>query len=151
MTDGEAGGEDRDLPRTEMAATRRQEQLAAARRSGSTDVTFLGHPDGRVTPSDELRRDISRVIRRFRPQRVLTQSPERNWDRIYGSHPDHLAAGEATACAVYPDSRNPFAHPDLLEEGLEPHAVDELWLMAHPTPPSPWTSPPSSTARWRPS
>jgi LmbE family N-acetylglucosaminyl deacetylase len=50
---------------------------------------------------------------------------------IYASHPDHLATGEAAACAVYPDARNPFAFPELLEEeGLEPHTVGELWLMA---------------------
>jgi LmbE family N-acetylglucosaminyl deacetylase len=70
------------------------------------------------------------VIRLFKPQRVITQSPERIWERIYASHPDHMAAGEAAICAVYPDSRNPFAHPELLEEGLEPHIVEELWLMA---------------------
>ena len=61
---------------------------------------------------------------------MLTQSPERNWDFIYASHPDHLAAGEAAVCAVYPDARNPFAHPELLEsEGLEPWSVAELWIM----------------------
>jgi LmbE family N-acetylglucosaminyl deacetylase len=65
---------------------------------------------------------------------VLAPSPERTWTRIYASHPDHLAAGEAAACAVYPDARNPFAHPELLVEGLEPHAVGELWLMAAPQP-----------------
>jgi LmbE family N-acetylglucosaminyl deacetylase len=132
VTDGDAGGSDRSMPRSQMAEIRREEQRKAAAEVGVSDVTFLGHPDGRVTPSLDLRRDISRVIRRFRPQRVLAQSPERNWDRIYASHPDHLAAAEAAACAVYPDSRNPFAHPELLDEGLEPHTVDELWLMAAP-------------------
>ena len=101
----------------------------AARAVGVTDVTFLGFPDGRVTPSLELRAAISRVIRIVRPDRVVTQSPDRNWARIYASHPDHLATGEAAACAVYPDARNPFAFPELLEEGLEPHTVPELWLM----------------------
>ena len=72
---------------------------------------------------------ISRVIRIVRPGRVVTQSPDRNWARIYASHPDHLATGEAAACAVYPDARNPFAFPELLEEGLEPHTVPELRLM----------------------
>ncbi|MGO9458073.1 MAG: PIG-L deacetylase family protein [Acidimicrobiales bacterium] len=134
VTDGDAGGSDRALPRTEMAAIRQDEQRAAASEVGVSDVTFLGYPDGRVVPSLELRRDISREIRRFRPQRVLTQSPERSWDLIYASHPDHLAAGEAAACAVYPDARNPFSHPELLDEGFEPHTVDELWLMAFQAP-----------------
>ncbi len=134
VTDGEAGGNDRDLSRAEMAELRRKEQTAAAAEAGVSDLTFLGHPDGGVTASFELRRDLCRAIRSFRPQRVLTQSPERNWDRIYASHPDHLAAGEAAACAVYPDARNPFAFPELLDEGLEPHTVDELWLMSYPSP-----------------
>jgi LmbE family N-acetylglucosaminyl deacetylase len=75
---------------------------------------------------------VSRQIRRLRPDRVVAQSPERVWDRLGASHPDHLAAGEAVVCAVYPDARNPFAHPELLEEGLEPFSVPELWLMAAP-------------------
>ncbi len=134
VTDGDAGGSDRSVSRAEMAATRRREQQAAAAALGVRDVRFLGHPDGRLTPSIELRRDISRVIRQVRPDRVVTQSPERDWHRIYASHPDDLAAGEAAACAVYPDARNPFAHPELLEEGLEPHTVPELWLMATARP-----------------
>jgi len=97
-----------------------------------TDVTFLGYPDGRLIPSIELRRDISRQVRIHRPQRLVCQSPDRMWDRIGASHPDHLAAGEAAVCAAYPDARNPFAHPELLEEGLEPHAVTEIWMMAAP-------------------
>jgi LmbE family N-acetylglucosaminyl deacetylase len=135
VTDGSAGGSDRSMPRAEMAAIREDEQRKAAAEVGVTDVEFLGYPDGRLTVSLELRRDISRVIRRFRPQRVLTTSPERSWDRIYASHPDHLAAAEAAVCAVYPDARNPFAHPELLDvEGLEPHTVGELWLMSFGTP-----------------
>ncbi len=130
VTDGAAGGSDPAVSRTEMASIRQEEQRAAARALGVADVTFLGHPDGRLESSLDLRRDIAAVIRRVRPDRVLTQSPERNWSRIYASHPDHLAAGEATACAVYPDARNPFAFPELLEQGLEPHTVPELWIMA---------------------
>jgi LmbE family N-acetylglucosaminyl deacetylase len=66
-----------------------------------------------------------------RPQRVVTHSPERNYARIYASHPDHLAVGEAALCAVYPDARNPFTHTELLaDEGLAEWAVPEVWLMA---------------------
>jgi LmbE family N-acetylglucosaminyl deacetylase len=130
VTDGDAGGSDLTVSRTEMAKLRQDEQRKAAATVGVTQVHFLGFPDGRLEPSLELRRAITAVIRRFRPDRVVTQSPERNWERIYASHPDHLAAGEAAICAVYPDARNPFAFPNLLEEGLEPHVVPELWLMA---------------------
>jgi LmbE family N-acetylglucosaminyl deacetylase len=130
VTDGEAGGSDASVPRDEMAAIRRAEQTAAAECVGVTDLKFLGYPDGRVQPTIELRRDISRVIRQVRPQRVVGQSPQRNYQRIYASHPDHLAAGEATLCAVYPDARNLFAHRELLsDEGLEPWTVPEVWMM----------------------
>ena len=130
VTNGDAGGSDRTMTRSDVAALRQDEQRAAAAVVGVSDVRFLGHPDGRLQATLELRRDISRVIRQARPERVITQSPERNWDFIYASHPDHLAAGEAAVCAVYPDVRNPFAHPELLEaEGLEPWTVPELWLM----------------------
>jgi len=131
-TDGDAGGSDRSVGRADMARLRREEQRAAAAELGVTDITFLGYPDGRLTPTIELRRDVSRVVRRFRPERLVCQSPERNWERIGSSHPDHLATGEAAVCAAYPDARNPFAHPELLLEGLEPHSVSEVWLMASP-------------------
>jgi LmbE family N-acetylglucosaminyl deacetylase len=134
VTDGDAGGFDEAVSRGEMAGIRREEQTAAAGEVGVRDLHFLGHPDGRLLPTIELRRDISRVIRQVKPQRVVTQSPQRNWQRIFASHPDHLAAGEATLCAVYPDSRNPFAHPELLAEGFEPHTVPEVWLMGGPEP-----------------
>ncbi len=132
VTDGEAGGGDPAVTRAEMASLRRDEQRAAATEVGVREVTFLGYPDGRVEADIALRRDITRVVRAFRPQVVLAPSPERWWDRIFASHPDHLASGEAATCAVYPDARNPFAHPELLAEGLEPHTVDELWVMASP-------------------
>ena len=131
-TSGDAGGFD-ETPREQMRLLREEEQRAAAAAVGVSDVTFLGYPDGRLTASIELRRDISREIRRCRPDRVVGQSPEIYWQRIIASHPDHRAAGEATLAAVYPDARNPYAHPELLEdEGLEAWTVPELWLMASP-------------------
>jgi len=132
VTDGDAGGFDEAVTRADMARIRREEQTAAAAKVGVSDIHWLGHPDGRLVPSLELRRDISRVIRQVRPQRVVTQSPVRNFQRIFASHPDHLACGEAALCAVYPDSRNPFAHPELLEEGWKEHTVPEVWLMGGP-------------------
>jgi LmbE family N-acetylglucosaminyl deacetylase len=134
VTDGDAGGFDPAVPRAEIPTIRRAEQRAAANAVGVENVHFLGYPDGRLTVSIELRRDISRVIRLVRPERVVCPSPERNWARIYASHPDHLAAGEAALGAVYPDARNPFAHPELAAEGLEAHSVLEVWMMAAPDP-----------------
>ncbi len=131
VTDGDAGGSDRSVSRADVGRLRRTEQTAAAAAVGVTDITFLGYPDGRLEPTLDLRRDISRVIRITKPQRVVTQSPERNYQRIFASHPDHRAAGEAALCAVYPDARNPFAHMELLdEEGLEPYSVGEVYLAA---------------------
>ena len=129
-TDGDAGGFDPAVPRDQIGGIRQAEQRAAAKEVGVEDVVFLGYPDGHLTPSFELRRDISRVVRQVRPHRLLMQSPEINWERIGSSHPDHRAAGEAALCAVYPDARNPFTHLELAAEGLEAWSVPETWVMS---------------------
>lgn len=135
VTNGDAGGFDPAVPRDQIPAIRQAEQRAAGEVLGVHDVRFLHYRDGELTVTHGLRRDISRVIRQVRPDRVLLQSPERNWERIYASHPDHLAAGEAALYAVYPDARNPFAHTELLrDEGLDAWSVTETWLMGHPAP-----------------
>src|SRR3954465_1301825 len=132
VTDGDAGGFD-ETPRVEMGPLRRAEQRAAAAAVGVTDVRFLCYPDGRLELTLDLRRDISRVIRQVRPQRVLTSSPERLWDRIGASHPDHMTVGESTLRAVYPHARNPLAFPELLtDEGLPAWTVPEVWLGGSP-------------------
>lgn len=133
VTDGDAGGLDEDFPRAEMPALRRAEQIAAAKCVGVHDVRFLGYPDGRVEATLDLRRDLARVIRQVRPDRVVCPSPERNYARTGASHPDHRAVGSAALDAVYPDARNPFAHPELAAEGLAAHTVRELWVMASRT------------------
>jgi len=129
ITDGDAGGFDPSVPRSEIGAIRRAEQQAAAKEVGVDDVRFLGYPDGRLEVSLDLRRDISRVIREVRPERVICQSPERNMFRIPASHPDHMAAGEAALCAIYPDARNPFAFADLAD--LEAWSVAETWVVGY--------------------
>jgi LmbE family N-acetylglucosaminyl deacetylase len=130
VTDGDAGGFDPGVPRSAIGAIRQDEQRKAAATLGVTDVEFLGYPDGRLTVSFELRRDIARVIRRTRPDRVVVPSPHRDLRNVYVSHPDHQAAGEAALCAIYPDARNPFAHPELAEEGLDAHTVPEVWVLS---------------------
>jgi LmbE family N-acetylglucosaminyl deacetylase len=135
VTNGDAGGSDRSVSRAEMAAIRQAEQTAAAKQVGVHELHFLGYPDGRLEPTLALRRDLARVIRLLRPDRVVCQSPERNYARMGASHPDHRAAGSAALDAVYPDSRNPFAFPELLtEEELEPWTVREVWISGSPTP-----------------
>ncbi len=128
-TDGDAGGYDESVGRSAMAELRRKEQRDAADVYGVDEIDWLGHPDGRLYVTHELRRDLTRSIRRHRPDRVVIPSPTRQLRNLYGSHPDHIAAGEAAMCAVYPDARNPFAHPELLaEEGLEAWTVPETWI-----------------------
>ncbi|TEX51788.1 MAG: PIG-L domain-containing protein [Actinomycetales bacterium mxb001] len=135
VTDGDAGGFDPQIPRSEIPRIRRAEQVAAAAVLGVDDVRFLGYRDGELEVSQGLRRDISRVIRQVRPQRMFIQSPERNWARIPASHPDHMAAGEAAIFSIYPDARNPFAHPSLLnDEGLDAWTVHDVWVMGAPEP-----------------
>ena len=134
VTDGDAGGFDPSIPRGRIAGIRQAEQTAAAKAVGVTSLVFLGHRDGAVEPSLRLRKDISREIRRSRPDVVLCQSPVRDFTRIFASHPDHLAVGEATMCAVYPDARNPFTFTDLLDEGFEAHSAWQIWIMGGPNP-----------------
>lgn len=126
-TSGEAGGPD-EMDRSEMARLRESEQCAAAAAVGVSDVEFMGLPDGRLEFNLDLRREMTRIIRMVKPDLLITQNPERNWDRIFASHPDHLAVGAAAVAAAYPDSRNPHSFPELLEEGLESHTVPELWI-----------------------
>lgn len=128
VTSGDAGGDGSTHTREERSAIREAEQTAAAKEVGVTNLTFLRWPDGQVKATLALRREIARVIRVHRPELVITQSPDRNYDRIRASHPDHMETGEAALRAVYPDARNPHAFPELLSEGFLPHTVAEVWL-----------------------
>jgi LmbE family N-acetylglucosaminyl deacetylase len=135
VTDGAAGGSDQSISRPEMVTLRQAEQTAAAKQVGVRDIRFLGYPDGRLEATLGLRRDLARVIRQVRPDRVLCPSPERDYVRIGVGHPDHRAAGSAALDAVYPDARNPFAFPELLaDEGLDAWKVREVWLSGGPAP-----------------
>lgn len=133
VTRGDQGGFD-DTPREQMAAIREAEQRAAGKAVGVDDVRFLdGYRDGWVEPTRELERDIARVIRQVRPQRMLIQSPQRNYERLPASHSDHMATGEAAIRAIYPTARNPHAWPELIaDEGLEPWIVTEVFIVGHP-------------------
>ena len=132
-TDGSKGTEDRSLTSNQLSELRKREQRAAAEVLGLSEVVFLDHPDGGLEPSLELRRDITRQIRRLRPEIVVTTFPVRDLINValpnYIGHPDHHAAGEATLSAVFPSARDHLAFPELLEEGLEPWAVSEVWIM----------------------
>lgn len=134
LTDGAAGTPDPSTSNAEVARIRAAEQISAAAVVGVSDVRLLGHPDGALTDDVALRRELVRIIREVRPVRVVTQSPEINWDFLADAHFDHRTCGEAVLRAVYPESRNPRAFPELADEGLPPWVVSELWMVGSPTP-----------------
>lgn len=134
ITNGDQGGEESGIPLEQMAQVRQAEQRAAGKILGVNQITYLNYRDGWLMPSIELRKEIVKAIRIAKPDRMLVQSPERNWERIYSSHPDHLAAGETAIQAVYPDARNPYAFTDLKDAGFEPWRVREVWMTGSPTP-----------------
>lgn len=129
-TDGSKGTEDLDTTPEQLSATRMAEQRAAADILGVTEIVHLGYPDGYLTPSLDLRRDVVRQIRRFRPDLVITQNPTRRLDHNpFIGHPDHLATGEATLAAVYPAARDHLNFPELWrDEGLQPWKVRQVLL-----------------------
>ncbi|MBA2557210.1 MAG: PIG-L family deacetylase [Chloroflexi bacterium] len=136
-TSGELGGEDPSVDPLQLARRREEEQRAAARHVGYEAVTFLHQPDGALQNDLALREQLVRLIRRFRPDAVLTMDPT---VLIHGDghiqHTDHRAAAIAALDAVYPAARNPMAFPGLAREGMEPHVVKRLYLF--------WTEQPNA-------
>lgn len=134
LSDGEAGGFDPGIPRGAVPQIRRAEQARAAELLGVRDVRFFGLGEGGFRHGGrELHVDLVRVIRQVRPQRVVTWSPEWNWQRFRSCHPDHLATGAAVFTAIYPDAGNQFALAHLREqEGLDAWTVQEAWLLNSP-------------------
>ncbi len=141
-TDAASGGPDEAIDvsqeaRRRITELRKAEQRQACHILGVASVTFLDYHDGLLQPTLELRRDLVRLMRQYRPTRVVCQSPVRTWRPVYTigrHHPDHLAAGEATLAALYPAAQNPWDFPELLAEGLAPHKVREVLVIGAPEP-----------------
>ena len=134
-TDGSKGTSDREVTGQQLVDTRRKEELAAGEVMGLKEVVFLGYEDSMLQATLELRRDIAREIRRYRPDILISPSPVRNlFVSGYLDHPDHTAAGEATLSAVFPAARDHLTFPELLEEGFEPHKVLEVMITDHHEP-----------------
>jgi LmbE family N-acetylglucosaminyl deacetylase len=129
ITNGDKGSDDRDLPGDELVCIREAEQRASAAVLGVQECVFMGRTDGMLVPDLELRRDLVRVIRKLKPDVVICQDPT-SWfvAREYINHPDHRAAGQAVLEAVFPAARNHRMFPELLDEGLEPHRVEEVYV-----------------------
>jgi len=128
-TSGDKGSSDPSVVPYQLAKTRRAEQVAAAHALGAREVVFLDYEDGVLRNTLELRRDIVRQIRRFRPDAVICQDPTMRFGgNRYLNHPDHRAAGDACLDAVYPSARDPHVFPELLIEELLPHKVREVFM-----------------------
>ena len=125
-TNGEKGTSDRSVNPVLLAEVREKEQMGAAKVLGVREVEFLRYPDQGLEDTAELRKDVVRVIRKYRPSIVVTSDPYRR----YLWHRDHRVAGQVVLDAVFPFARDHLAYPDLLEEGLEPHKVKEILFWA---------------------
>jgi LmbE family N-acetylglucosaminyl deacetylase len=130
VTDGSAGSNEPGVVREELAVLREAEQRAACEVLGVHDVTFLGIQDGYVELTLDLRRDLTREVRRFRPDLLVAPDPTRYWDesRLYINHSDHRTVGQACMAVVNPDSSTRPMFPELLDEGYEPHEIPYLWI-----------------------
>jgi LmbE family N-acetylglucosaminyl deacetylase len=137
LTAGDKGSDDPNTDPAALAALRREEQLAAARKVGARNVHFLDLPDGYLEPSVALRKEITRIIRALRPDVLVTCDPQNLFPTAtYGiNHPDHRYAGQLVLDAVFPAAGNPHYFPELIrDESLEPFAPREIWVSI----PAPW-------------
>lgn len=129
ITDGSAGSNEPGVVREELAVVREAEQRAAAEILGVKDLTFLGFVDGELEVNLDTRRAVTRVVRRVRPEVIVAPDPSRLWSGSgYINHWDHKQAGTLALCAVMPDAPSRPQFPELLDEGLEPFEIPNLWL-----------------------
>jgi LmbE family N-acetylglucosaminyl deacetylase len=131
VTKGDKGSEDREMRPSRLAEIREEEQRNAGAILGVKHFEFLGYPDGYLEHTLDLRRDLTRLIRKYRPELVVCFDPRtRFFGDLYPNHPDHRASGDATIDAVFPSARDHLTFPELLTDGYEPHKVKQLWLSA---------------------
>ncbi len=130
-TDGNSGSHEPGMTREKLAEIRRAEQRAACEMLGVSDIVFLGYDDGQLQPTLELRRDLVRVIRQYKPETLIV------WDPLmmfvgddYVNHPDHRAAAQAALDAATPASAMPLLWP----EAGEPHRVRQLYVFGNDKP-----------------
>ena len=127
VTSGTTGSSDRAMTPERLARIRETEQRNAARALGVAHVEFLGYKDGDVADTRDLRRDITREIRKWRPDLVIAQNPRRTLN-LFASHRDHRVTGGVVLDCVYPLARDHLAFPELLPE-YEPHRVGEVYIV----------------------
>jgi len=138
ITSGGAGSNEHtppDMTREALVPIREEEQRQACRVLGIPDVVFLGFEDGMLQATLDLRRELTRVIRRFRPDAVVCGDPTvRYYGSMYMNHPDHRAASDAALDAVFPSAETRLIFPELLAEGLEPHKVRAVFIHGSDSP-----------------
>lgn len=128
ITDGNVGSHDDDMTAERLAELRRAEQIAAGKVTGA-ECIFLGYQDGFLQPTLELRKDLVRLIRQYKPEAVVCGDPTNFFPRDdYINHPDHRAAGQAALDAVFPACEMTLLYPDLAAEGLVGHKVNFVYV-----------------------
>lgn len=130
LTDGSCGSEDRTMKREVLRDMRRKEQRNAGKVVGLKDVFFCDFPDGTLQNSLEVKREVVKMIRKVKPDVVISMDPSLLYSARRGfiNHPDHRAAGQAALDAVFPLARDHMSFPELLAEGYEPHKTKTMLL-----------------------
>lgn len=135
LTRGDKGVREEAADPHVLASTREVEQRGAADVIGVKDLVFLDFEDGYLVPDLNARRKVTRAIRKFKPDIVMSCDPTYIFGEANINHPDHRAAGQIVVDAVFPAAGNPLYFPDLItEDGLEPHSIRELWLSVTGSP-----------------
>jgi LmbE family N-acetylglucosaminyl deacetylase len=128
VTNGNKGSSDPSMRPEQLIALREAEQRDAARVLGVADVRFLGYEDGELEDTRELRRDVTREIRRWRPDLIITLNPHRTYSNFPGWHRDHRTTARVVLDCVYPLARDRMAFPELLPD-YQPHTVREVYTV----------------------
>ena len=135
LTNGDKGNHNPEITRNQLIAMRKIEQRNAAELCGVKDVLFMGEEDGFLRPTPEIRKRVTREIRRIRPELIICPDPDRYLvGEGYINHPDHRNAGLVALEAIFPASDNPMFYPDMADEGYKPHKISHLYVYGHAEP-----------------
>jgi LmbE family N-acetylglucosaminyl deacetylase len=135
LTNGDKGNHNPEITRNQLIAMRKIEQRNSAEKSGVAQVLFMGEEDGFLRPTPELRKRVTREIRRIRPELIICPHPDRYVvGEGYINHPDHRNAGLVALEAIFPAADNPMFYPDMMDEGYLPHKISQLYIVGHDEP-----------------
>lgn len=138
ITDGSAGSNDPDHSveyKATLTSIREKEQVAANKLLGIKETLFMHQPDGELEPTVALRKEVTRLIRRYKPDTVVIGDPQAVfYGNGYINHPDHRAAAQIALYATFPSAGTRLLFVDLLDEGLEPHNVSRVYIHGSENP-----------------